>query len=132
MKRKMVVVVAALLLLTAVVYPIAEARAAMTEALGSCFLSVSGKSVTFGGTTTSAAEQDLIAVTAILWEKRGGTWYEVTRVSKTKYDSDYVSATKTCTVTGGYYYKVTATHSTRKGNSSSSSSSSTAQRWIPQ
>ena len=84
MKRKMILTVAALLLLLAIALPITQANAAAKMALGSCYLSPSGKSVTFGGSTESATSEDTIRVTATLWEQRNGTWYYISSVSKTK------------------------------------------------
>lgn len=130
MKRKMIVVVVALLLLTSVVFPISEARAATKEAGGSCFMTPTGKSVEFGGTTSSGDDEDEIRITAILYEQRNGTWHEISRVSKTKYDTDFVSASKTVTVSGGHYYKVTCTHYTRTGSIESTSNGQTSSCWI--
>ena len=103
MKRKMIVLAAALLLLVSVVIPASEARAAMKDAYGSCFLTPSGKSVTFGGKTSSANVEDTIEVSATLWEL----------------------------ISGGYYYKVTAHHFAQTGSTSSSSNTHTSNTWIP-
>jgi len=131
MKRKMILTVAALLLLLAIALPITQANAAAKMALGSCYLSPSGKSVTFGGSTESATSEDTIRVTATLWEQRNGTWYYISSVSKTKQKSIKVTASKTVTVSGGHNYKVTATHFSQTGSVTSTSSSSTSSRWIP-
>lgn len=130
MKRKMIVVVAALLLLTSVAFPIAEARAATMEAGGSCFMTPTGKSVEFGGTTSSGDDEDVIRITAILYEQRNGTWHEVARVSKTKYNNYFVSASKSVTVSGGHYYKVTSTHYVKTGSNESTSHGHTSSYWI--
>lgn len=131
MKRKMVVLVVALLMLASVALPISEARAAIMNADGYCFISPSGKSVSFGGSTSSAGDEDEIRVTVVLYEKRSGKWYEIARVSKTDYDTDYVEKSTTITVSGGYYYKATSSHYTRTGTVTCSSSGSTSECWIP-
>lgn len=130
MKRKMIVLVAALLLLASVALPISEARASMMNVSGDCTFSHSGRSVTYGGETDSGKIEDTIRVTVILWEKRNGTWYEVDRTSKTKTDSDNVNTEKNFTVSGGYYYKVTATHYTCTNGIPSTGSSNIGNFWI--
>ena len=124
-------IVAILLLLTSIALPIVEVHAATMSALGSCYLSPSGTSVTFGGKTESSKTEDTIQVTVKLWEKRDGTWYEISSVSKSKTNAIRVTASKTVTVSGGHYYKVTATHFSQTGTVTSTSSSSTSPRWIP-
>lgn len=131
MKKKAVVFLAMLLFLVSVCLPIAEAHAAMKEAAGDGFMSVSGKAVTFGGYTSSSSVEDIIRITVILFEQRGSSWYEVDRVAKTKYDASYVSASKTTTVSGGHYYRVKVIHYTKTGSVENSSSSYTAKQWIP-
>lgn len=131
MKRKMIVLAAALLLLVLISLPISEARAAVMNAGGYSFLSPSGKSVSFGGSTSSGGDEDEIRVTVILYEKRSGSWYEIARVSKTDYDTDYVEKSTTVSVAGGHYYKVTSSHYTRTGTVTSTSSGSTSEYWIP-
>ena len=130
MKKKMIVMVAALLLLVAIVLPVAEAQAAMMDVNGECTFNHSGRNVTYGGLTESGKTEDTIRVTVILWEKRSGTWYEVDRKTKTKTNSDIVETEKDFTVTGGYYYKVTATHYTCTNGVSASGSSSIGSFWI--
>ena len=63
MKKKMVISMALLLLLAAIVFPVAEARAATMNATGSCGMSRVGKSVTFSGLTSSNDDEDIIRVT---------------------------------------------------------------------
>ena len=131
MKKKAVVFLAMLLFLVSVCLPIAEAHAAIKEAAGNGFMSVSGKAVTFGGNTFSSSAEDIIRITAILLEQRDGSWHEVDRVGKTKYNASYVSASKTTTVSGGHYYRVKVIHYTKTGTVEISSSSYTAKQWIP-
>ena len=131
MRKRVVMFLAILLLLASVCWPAAEAHAAMMNLQGSCTLSVSGKSVTFSGRSTSSTIEDTIQVTVSLWEQRNGTWYEISSVSKTKQNTMQVTASKTVTVSGGYYYKVTAVHFSQTGSTSHTTYSSTSSRWIP-
>ncbi len=132
MKRKVIMLIAALLLLVSVVIPASEARAAMMDATGSCGMTRIGKSVTFSGRTSSGDDEDIIRVTITLQEKRGSTWYNVSSKTKTEYDSDFASTSKTYTVTGGYYYRVYADHYSKTGALECTSSSNTESVWIPE
>lgn len=107
------------------------AFAATRQASGYCFMNNSGRSVSFGGYSSSAQTEDTIGVTIILWEKRGTTWYEIDRASDQLSREDYVDASGTKTVDGGHYYKVTGTHTSSKNGASYSTTSTTAERWIP-
>ena len=132
MKKKMVISMALLLLLAAIVFTVAEARAAMMDATGSCSMTHVGKSVTFSGRTSSTDDEDIIRVTITLQEKRGSTWYGISSKTKTEHDSDFVSTSKTYTVTGGYYYRVYATHYAKTGDVESTANSWTTSVWIPE
>lgn len=131
MKKRMVVALAALLLLAAVAFPVAEARAEMMNLLGSSNMTPTGKSVQFGGNSISSITEDTITVTSTLWEKRDGTWHAVSSVTKTKGNASQVSASKTYTVAGGHYYKVTSVHTSQTGAVSNTVTTSTASTWIP-
>lgn len=131
MKRRMIVTIAALLLFASIVLPVSEARAAVMNIHGECSISHSGRNVSYWGVTDSGKTEDTIRVTIILWEQRNGTWYEVNRKTKTETYSDSVEAEKEYTVSGGYYYKVTATHYVCTNNVSSNGSTSTGSVWIP-
>ena len=132
MKKKMVISMALLLLLAAIVFPVAEARAATMNATGSCGMSRVGKSVTFSGLTSSNDDEDIIRVTITLQEKRDGVWHGVSSKSKTEENTDLVTASKTYTVTGGHFYRVYATHYTKTGTVICTSSSDTEPVWIPE
>lgn len=131
MRNRFTLLLAVLLLFVAIVLPVSETFAAVKNAGGNCFIGPTGKSVSYGGSTSSADDEDEIQVTVILYEKRSGKWYEIGRLSRTDYDTDYVSVSTTVTVTGGHYYKVTSTHYTRTGTTESNSSGSTGEYWIP-
>lgn len=132
MKKKLVVTVAVLLLLVSIILPVAEARAAMMNAVGSCSMFRTGKCVTFSGCTTSVDDEDTIRVVITLQEKRDGTWHGVSSKTKTDHNTDYVTTTKDYTVSGGHYYRVHATHYVKTGDVVSTSSSNTASTWIPE
>lgn len=130
MKKRVVLFLAVLLLLASVCWPVARARAAIMAAAGSCFMTPIGKSINYGGTTSSAQDEDVIRVTVILKEQRNGTWQEIARISKELEDTDYVSTSDTVTVSGGHYYKVFSTHYTKTGTVESTSSGHTSSYWI--
>lgn len=132
MKKRMITMVAVLLLLVSIMLPITEARAAMLSLLGSSTMTPAGKSVTFGGSSVSSVTEDTIKVSSTLWEQRSGTWYAVSSVTKTKENAVQVSASKTYTVSGGHYYRVTSTHTSKTGATTHTATSSTASRWIPE
>ena len=107
------------------------ALAATRQAGGRCYMNNTGRSVSFGGYSTSAQTEDSIGITVILWEQRGSTWYEVARASNQLRNADYVDTSGTKTVEGGHYYKVTGTHTSSRNGITYSVSSETSSRWIP-
>ena len=107
------------------------ALAATRQAGGRCYMNNTGRSVSFGGYSTSAQTEDSIGITVILWEKRGTTWHEVARASNKLKDADFVAASGNKTVDGGHYYKVTGTHTSSKNGTSYSVTSETSSKWIP-
>ena len=130
MKKRVVLFLAVLLLLVSVCWPAAEAHAAMMNVHGSCFLSANGKSVTYGGVSSSPQTEDYIKVVAVLYEQRNGTWHEVHRTSSSQTNSNIATTSTTYTVTGGYYYKVIAYHTATTGSTTSSITTNTSSRWI--
>ena len=107
------------------------ALAATRQAGGRCYMNNTGRSVSFGGYSTSAQTEDSIGITVILWEKRGITWHEVARASNKLKDADFVAASGNETVDGGHYYKVTGTHTSSKNGTNYSGTSETSSKWIP-
>ena len=132
MKKRIVITVAALLILVSIILPISETRAAMMDASGYCYISHTGKTVTFSGYTVSTDDEDIIRVTITLQEKRDGTWYGITSRTKTEQNSDLASTTKDYTVSGGHYYRTVANHYYKTGNTSRSFSTHTNSVWIPE
>lgn len=63
-----------------------------------------------GGSTT-AATACTVSVNVIVERKVNGSWVRVTSWTATKSSATYVSASKTMSVTSGYYYRVRCTHS---------------------
>lgn len=130
MKNRLTLLLAILLLLVAILLPVSETQAATKEASGTCNLTNSGRDVTFSGATLSTKTEDIISVTVTLQELRDGAWYYISSASKTEYNSDIASATKSCTVSGGHYYRAVATHYVQTGNTVSTTSTSTPSTWI--
>lgn len=107
------------------------AMAATTRiASGRSTISNSGKTVTFSGYSDSAMFEDVISVTVKLMELRNGTWYEIDRVYKSDTDTDYVSASGSATVTGGYYYKVISLHYSKTGSQITNAETESSIKWI--
>ena len=101
------------------------------QASGGSYMSVSGRTVTFSGYSTSAQTEDIIRITVILWEQRGSVWYAVARASNEAPNASFVSVLSSFTVGGGRYYKVTGTHYSKKNGVSYSVTSETSTQWIP-
>lgn len=102
------------------------------QAGGSCYINHSGKSVSYGGNSSSAQIEDTISVRVKLMEKQSdGTWKQV---GSTAYDSEtnssYVAASGSYTVSGGHYYKVVATHYSLKNGVGHTTQSTTSSIWI--
>ena len=100
------------------------ALAATRQAGGRSYFDNTGRSVSFGGYSTSAQTEDSIGITVILW-------HEVARASNKLKDADFVAASGNKTVDGGHYYKVTGTHTSSKNGTNYSGTSETSSKWIP-
>lgn len=101
------------------------------QAYGNCWLSHSGRSVTYSGTSTSGSIEDQISVAVSLLEYNNGVWSQVgPGVSDLNYNSDYAYASGSYTVSGGHYYKVSAIHTSRTGSYSHTETSETSAVWI--
>lgn len=91
-----------------------QAWAATVEPLdvgyGDSLISVSGTSVSYGGSSASAVTEDTITVISYLQREQGTTWITVDSVSKSANNASYVSVSKNVTVTGGYYYRTRSYH----------------------
>ncbi len=100
------------------------------QASGSIAMSVSGRTVSYSGYSTSAQTEDIIRITVILWELRGSVWYAVARASNEALNASFVSVASSYTVGGGHYYKVTGAHYSKKNGTSYSVTSETSAQWI--
>jgi hypothetical protein len=102
------------------------------QAGGSCYINHSGKSVSYGGNSSSAQVEDTISVRVKLMEKQSdGTWRQVGNTAySSKSNSSYVTAGKSYTVSGGHYYKVVATHYSLKNGVGHTTTSTTSSVWI--
>lgn len=98
---------ALLLALTFVLMTASVGLAAQTRgATGYCNVTKSS----FSGSTDSDKIEASISVSITVKRLVGGLWRYVDSTSASKQNSDYVSATKSVSLTGGYYYKAFATH----------------------
>ncbi len=82
---------------------------------GTCSISKSGNTISYSGNTRSTTTEATITVSITLKRLVSGQWQTVDSVSASKQKATSVSATDSCSVTGGYYYKVFATHYTTSG-----------------
>ncbi len=79
---------------------------------GTCSISKSGNTISYSGNTRSTTTEATITVSLTLKRLVSGQWQTVDSVSASRQKTTSVSATDSCSVTGGYYYKVFATHYT--------------------
>lgn len=87
--------------------------------------------VTILGSTSAYQTVDEIKVTLHLQRLENGSWVHVlTMGPKTAYNSSYVSNSRTYSVTGGYYYRVTGAHTTVEGGTVETVSSATNGVWV--
>ena len=100
---------------------------------GSGSLTIAGKgSVTISGSTSAYQKVDEIKVTLHLQRLQNGSWVHVlTMGPKTAYGASYVSNSRTYSVAGGYFYRVTGTHTAIKGGTPESLVSFTDGIWVP-
>lgn len=77
---------------------------------GSLFI-VAGRTLQMNGTTTCYRNVDTIKVKLYLQRLVGDNWYTIEMYGPaTKSNSAYVSTSTTCSVGGGYYYRVYGAH----------------------
>ena len=74
---------------------------------------------------------DEVKVTLYLQQLKNGVWQTVhTLGPKTAYSTNYVSNSKNYTVAGGYYYRVSGSHTAIKGKVVETTSSESDGLWI--
>lgn len=100
---------------------------------GSGHLKIAGTGkVTVSGNTSAYQTVDEIKVTLRLQRLEGSTWVHVATLGpKTAYNNYYVSNSKTYSVTRGYYYRVTGSHTAIKDSTPESLVSATDGVWVP-
>ena len=100
---------------------------------GTAYITIAGTgSVTISGTTSAYQNVDQIKVTLYLQRLEGGSWVTIATLGpKTKYNTNYVSNSKTYSVTRGYYYRVTGGHTAIEGSTAESLVSSTDGIKVP-
>lgn len=99
---------------------------------GSGRLTIKGtRYVNMFGDTTCNRTSDEVKVTLHLQRLSGNTWVTVyTLGPKTAKNAYYVSNSKNYTITGGYYYRVSGSHSAKKGSTTEATASYTDGLWI--
>lgn len=158
MKRKIMILLAVCLLLTAITVQAADENlglvvdgSLMTEltevsgstevsnlargtylGTGSAKLSNNGNHVlNVWGNTTCNKTCDEVKVTLHLQRYKNGSWSNVTTLdTKVAYNDHYVSNSKNVTVTGGYYYRISGSHTAIKGSVVETTTSVTDGMWV--
>ena len=103
----------------------------LSSGSGHIVLAGTGK-VTISGNTAAYQNVDEIKVTLYLQRLENGQWVHVATLGpKTNYNTNYVSNSKTYSVTRGYYYRVTGGHTVIKGSKSEALTSATNALWVP-
>ena len=89
-------------------------------------------SVTVSGSTTAYQTVDTIKVTLYLQRLENGQWVHVATLGpRAKYNTNYVSNSKTYSVARGYYYRVSGGHTVIENGSSEALTSYTNGVWVP-
>lgn len=89
-------------------------------------------SVTVSGSTSAYQTVDTIKVTLYLQRLENGQWVHVTTLGpRAKYNTNYVSNSKTYSVARGYYYRVYGGHTVIENGSSEALTSYTNGVWVP-
>ncbi len=101
--------------------------------MGWGFLTInSGRNVNVSGTTSCNRTSDQVKVTIHLQQLSGGSWHTIRTVGPTvAYNTNFVSTSRDYNVTGGYYYRVSGTHTAIKGKTVETLSSYSDGIWIP-
>ena len=99
---------------------------------GSGNISVTGsRSVMITGSTTARQVSDSVKVTVHLQQLKNGSWVTIASYGPvTKYNNYYVSTSRTYSVTGGYYYRMTGGHTVIENGVFESATSATNGVWV--
>ena len=89
-------------------------------------------SVTITGSTSAYQTVDTIKVTLLLQRLEGNSWVTIATLGpRTKYNTNYVSNSKTYSVARGYYYRVTGGHTVIENGTSEAITSATNGIKVP-
>lgn len=87
--------------------------------------------VNVSGNTNCNRVCDEVKVTLHLQRLSGNTWVTIyTLGPKTATNTAYISNSKNYTIKGGYYYRVSGSHTAKKGSTTESTASYTDGLWI--
>lgn len=83
------------------------------------------------GDTVARQNVDSVKVTIHLQQLKGDNWVTIASYGPTvKYNTYYVAVSKTYSVAGGYYYRMTGSHTVIEGDAFESAVSSTNGVWV--
>lgn len=99
---------------------------------GSGSISITGpRSVMITGSTTARQTSDSVKVTVHLQQLKNGSWVTIASYGPVvKYNNYYVSTSRTYSVTGGYYYRMTGGHTVIENGAFESITSATNAVWV--
>ena len=99
---------------------------------GSGSISVTGpRSVMITGSTTARQTSDSVKVTVHLQQLNNGKWITLASYGPVvKYNNYYVSTSRTYSVSGGYYYRMTGSHTVIENGAFESTTSATNGVWV--
>lgn len=94
-------------------------------------LIVGGRTLQVSGSTSCYRTVDTVKVALYLQRLEGDNWEYVTTIGpKSAFNTSYVSISKNCTVTGGYYYRVYGAHTAIKNGITESGTSYSNGIWV--
>lgn len=89
------------------------------------------RTVMVSGETVARQSVDSVKVTIHLQRLEGENWVTIASYGPTvKYNTYYVSASRTYSVAGGYYYRMTGSHTVIEGDKFESAASATNGVWV--
>ncbi len=89
------------------------------------------RQVMITGDTIARQDVDSVKVTIHLQRLEGGSWVTIASYGPTvKYNTYYVSASRTYSVSGGYYYRMRGSHTVIENGEFESAASDTNGIWI--
>lgn len=89
------------------------------------------RQVMITGDTVARQNVDSVKVTIHLQRLEGGSWVTIASYGPTvKYNTYFVSASRTYSVTGGYYYRMTGSHTVIENGEFESAASATDGIWV--